>query len=315
LSFTIKTTKVTAASSSLEDIFAVLHTHFQASEMFQSILPASVGGEHTIYIQSRTPGQLWRFALSSIGLSVSGAAASMEPDYNTAPSGINPSTGATAQFSGISSRFMSSRSRFMLVTEIFGLGRDAVFIHFYTDVNSFPSYPFRDTVHFGRILTPLTTDIPGVDGLGMISGICKWSFTFTSNTGTEVPIIARNSSGSIQLQRSRMRHGLTAWNEMRWQWASARSTSSLNSTLQSGRVVEPILVGTNTTPFSPSSIHEQTPMLAQFNHMVLWNTNLAAGGKLTDSTNQREYLCPTDTSLSGQDQVLCRLEFGFDVTP
>jgi hypothetical protein len=308
MSYTVKTTKVTAASDSLADIFDVLHTHFEASTLFQTLLPASVGGEHTIYFQSRTVGQMWRFALSSIGGDTGYAAGSLEPNRLVAPAGIDPTTGATAQWSGQASRMIGARSKFMLVTEIVGLARDSIFIQFYTDTAGVRAFPLLDTLHFGRILSPLLSEVPGLDGLAFICGVAGTNATAGAFTGTSVTLISRNISGDLQNQRTRMRHGPTAWNMMRWQWLSARATSAFKPEVQAGNVIEPLPVGTNTATLTSANSHDQTPMIAHFNHIALWAPSSTVGTKITDSVNQREFM------FAGL-RVLTRVEFGFDVTP
>jgi hypothetical protein len=317
MSLTITSTKVDAASDSAEDIFAALNTHFGASSQFDAILPTPTT-DHTIYIEP-AGSEPWRFALSTIGApSTALLAGSMEPDKATAPDGLDPSSGATAEWSGQSDRLLTNgRTRFMLVTEITGEGRDAVFVHFYTDNAGVRAYPFKDTLHFGRTHTPLFSEIPGLDGLGLLSGLGKWR---SGTTTTASELVARATSVGRQLGFGRMRIGPTAWNMFRWP-APGYLGVTTNNLLQGRRALGAIPCGSNDATGVDAAAHNETPALAAMNHLVMWHTNLVAGAKIEDTTNGRAWMCIGDSTTttpgaaSTHNQILARVAVGFDPAP
>ena len=318
MSLTVTSTKIDAASDSAEDIFAALKAHFDMSSQFDSILPTPTT-DHTIYVEP-AGDETWRFALSTIGAASGFFAASMEPDKATAPDGLDPSTGATAAWSLARSRIAGHRSRFMLVTEITGLGRDAVFIHFYTDSSGTRAYPFRNTLHFGRIGSPKITDVPGLDGLGFLSGQGCWRTGDASITATDAAIIMRNTGAGQQSNRTCVRIGPASWRSIFWWIPGVRATTGDNL-LQARRVLEPVDFGGNDATTATAATHNACPMTLVMNHMLLWHANLVAGAKIEDTVNGRAFLAPADSATttpalaSSFNQVLCRCAEALDPAP
>jgi hypothetical protein len=320
MSLTITSTKVDAASDSAGDIFAALHAHFTTSAQFNSILPAPTT-DHTIYIEP-AGSEPWRFALSTVGAETNFLAASMEPDKAAAPDGLNPSTGATAGFSGVAGRFAGFRSRFMMVTEITGDARDAVFIHFYTNSSGTRAYPFRDSLHFGRILSPKISDVPGLDGLGMISGVASLRVDAASITGSTSAWAFRNTAAGQALSRSRMRVGPTDWRQIYWPGLADRDAAAMEVTLQGRIIVEPLDCGSNSTGDTSTAANtSKVPKICVFSHVVMTGTNKIAGATVIDTTNGREWLAAADSSTttallaSARNQLVCAFEPGTDPAP
>lgn len=320
--YTVRTRQVMADSDSAADIFAALHDHFGSSPSFESILPTPTA-DHTIYIQPRGL-EPWRQAFSTIGAASSASfAGSLEPNKATAPDGLNPSTGATAQWSGIADRQAGAKSKFMLVTEIEGLGHDSVFVHFYTDSGGTRANPYKNSLHFGRVLSPMIEGVPGLDGLGMFSGNLSWN---TSTIGGSVattlnqPLFVRNLVSTIPGNVARIRIGPTQWNIPRYQWSTIRSTGVNNQTAL-GRMAEPVFTGSNSASGVTANDHNETPMVYRFNHLALWYTNLVAGAIISDAQQEVSFLCAGDSNTTTSplanthNQVLARMEYGADVTP
>jgi hypothetical protein len=315
MSLTVTSTKISAASGSAADVIAALHDHFTASAQFNSIAPAPTT-DHTIYIEP-AGSEPWRFALSTIGATANFLAASMEPDKATAPSGLDPSTSATAAWSGVASRGGGAFTRHMMIHEITGLGRDAVTISFYTDSAGSPAYPYGHTMHFGRVWSPKVSDVPGLDGLGFLGGIGKW--VTGSGTSSSAPhlnsIISVCTTAGIQAAKGRVRIGPASWSLNRW-WLTGNRAATTNNLLQARRVLEPIDCGGNDDTAVSATSHTACGMFLVANHMVLWHDNLVAGAKVEDTVNDRSFVAASDaTTAQAGNQILWRCAPGFDPAP
>jgi hypothetical protein len=315
MSLTVTSTKISAASGSAADVIAALNTHFGSSSQFNAILPTPTT-DHTIYIEP-AGSEPWRFALSTIGASTNYLAGSMEPDKATAPSGLDPSTSATAAWSGVASRGGGIFGRHMMIHEITGLGRDAVTISFYSDSSGSPAYPYGQTTHFGRIWSPKVSDVPGLDGLGFLSGLGKW--VTGSGAQTSSPhlnsIIAVCITVGINASKSRVRIGPTAWSFNRW-WLTGNRAATTNNLLAARRVLEPIDCGANDDTAVTAASHTACGMFLVANHMVLWHDNLVAGAKVEDTVNNRSFVAASDaTTTTAGNQILWRCAPGFNPAP